>query len=120
MEWLSANDCSGALRFGWLTGTASGLYAMAIIIILITSAPAYRPDVPLAFSERARKYIRRFLFVAQVLLLVLWCGAAYWAGRDLLPCYAQTLALGAVAIIAPFMLLLIFSAANWIGRSGAR
>lgn len=120
MEWLSANSCSAALKFGWLIGTASGLYAMAIIIVLIVSAPAYRQDVPFAVTETARKYIQWFLFAAQLSLLGVWGAGGYYTGSELLSCYVQTVALGAAVVIAPFMLLLMFTAANWVGRSGAR
>jgi hypothetical protein len=101
-------------------GTASGVYAMAIIIVLILSAPAYRPDVPLAFAEATRKWTQRGLFIAQLLLIAAWCMCGYRFGREHPSCYISTLALGALAVIAPFMLFLMFSAANWIGRSAAR
>ena len=43
MDWLAANSCPAANQFGWLTGSATGLCAMTIVIILIASAPAYGP-----------------------------------------------------------------------------
>jgi hypothetical protein len=102
MEWLPAHSCSAAPELGWRVGAASGLWAMALVIALIASAPAYR------------------LFVAQLSLLMAWGTGAYYAGHDLLPCYITTLALGAISVIAPLMLLMMFTAANWIGRASAR
>jgi hypothetical protein len=120
MEWLPANSCPAALEFGWRVGTASGLWAMALIIALIASAPAYRADVPFAVNSTLRKYVQWFLFVAQLSLLIAWGAGAYYAGHDFLSCYVTTLALGAISVIAPLMLLMMFTAANWIGRASAR
>jgi hypothetical protein len=122
MEWLSVNGCAEARQFGWLIGTASGTYAMAIIIVLIASAPAYRPDVPFAVSETARKSTQWILFAAQLLLLVLWVGGGYHvrAGGQYLSCYVWTLPLGALAVVVPLMLLMMLTAAYWVGRASAR
>ena len=133
MEWLSAGSCSAAYKFGWLVGAGSGLYALAIVTILIASAPAYRPDVPLAVSEPLRRYSQLILFFAQLLLFVAWLGGglhvvhAEWhfprvvqAEWHLLPCYITTLALAAMTVIVPIMLLFMFTAANWVGRASAR
>ena len=122
MEWLSANSCSAAHQFGWLIGTASGTYAMAVIIVLIATAPAYRPDVPFAVSETARKSTQWILFGAQLLLLVLWGGGGYYARADgqFLSCYVWTVPLGALAVVAPLMLLMMLTAAYWVGRASAR
>jgi hypothetical protein len=120
MEWLPVNSCSAALKFGWWVGNLSGACAMAVIIVLIASAPAYLPDVPFAINATLRKYLQWVLFVAQLSLLIAWGAGAYCAGRDFLPCYGITLALGAMAVIAPLMLLMMFTAANWIGRASAR
>jgi hypothetical protein len=139
MDWLSAGSCSAAYKFGWLVGAGSGLYALAVVTILIASAPAYRPDVPLAVSEPLRRYSQWILLVAQLALFVAWLGGgqhvinAAWhlqwewyflravhAEWHLLPCYIITLALAAVTVIAPIMLLFMFTAANWVGRASAR
>ena len=120
MEWLPANSCSAALEFGWQVGTASGLWAMALVIALIASAPAYRAEVPLFVSSTLRKYVQWFLLVAQLLLLAAWGAGGYYAGHLFLSCYITTVALGAVCVIAPLMLLMMFTAANWIGRASAR
>jgi hypothetical protein len=139
MEWLSAGSCSEAYGFGWLVGAGSGLYALAIVTILIASAPAYRLDVPLAVSEPLRRYSQWILLVAQLLLFFAWLGGglhvinAEWhllpdwhflhaehAQWHLLPCYIITLVPGAVIVIAPIMLLFMFTAANWVARASAR
>lgn len=123
MGWLSAGSCSAAYKFGWLVGAGSGLYALTIVTILIASAPAYRPDVPLAVSEPLRRYSQWILFFAQLLLFVAWLGGGVHvvhAGWHFLPCYITTLALAAMIVIAPIMLLFMFTAANWVGRAGAR
>jgi hypothetical protein len=120
MDWLSTGSCSAAHQFGWLVGNASGLYAMAIIVILILSAPAYRADVPFAVSERTRKYTQWGLFVAELLLFGGWLYCAHRVGWEHLSCFVVTFALGAVTVVAPIMLLLMFTAANWIGRASAR
>jgi hypothetical protein len=116
----NAMDCSAANHFGWLVGIASGTCAMTIIIILIASAPAYRADVPMVISEKARSRTQWVLLGVQFLLFCAWAACGYLVGMANLGCYASTLSLGAVAVIAPVMLLLIFTAANWIGRAGAR
>src|ERR1700759_4084429 len=118
MAWLYANDCSSANHFGWLVGNAAGTFAMAIVIILIASAPAYRADVPMVMSEKARSRLQWGLIFAQGALFFAWVGCG-WYARAYLACYVWTLALGAIAVIAPVMLLLMFTAANWIGRAGA-
>jgi hypothetical protein len=139
MVWLSAGSCSAAYKFGWLVGAGSGLYALAIVTILIASAPAYRPDVPLAVSEPLRRYSQWILFFTQLLLFVAWLGgglhaiSAEWhlqlewhflrvthADWHSLPCYIVTLVPGAVTVIAPIMLLFMFTAANWVARASAR
>jgi hypothetical protein len=123
MGWLSAESCFAAAKFGWLVGAGSGLYALAVVTILIASAPAYRPDVPLAVSERLRRNSQRVLFVAQLALFIAWLGGGQHvvhAGWHLLPCYIVTLVPAAVAVIAPIMLLFMFTAANWVARASAR
>jgi hypothetical protein len=123
MEWLSAGSCSAAYKFGWLVGAGSGLYALAIVTILIASAPAYRPDVPVVVSETLRRYSQLFLFIAQLLLFFAWFyGGVRVTHADwhLLPCYIVTLVPAAVTVIAPIMLLFMFTAANWVGRASAR
>jgi hypothetical protein len=120
MEWLPTHSCSAALELGWGVGTASGLWAMAIVIALIVSAPAYRADVPFAVNSTLRRSLQWLLFIAQLSLLMAWGTGAYYAGHDFLPCYVTTLALGAISVIAPLMLLMMFTAANWIGRASAR
>jgi hypothetical protein len=139
MGWLSAESCFAAAKFGWLVGAGSGLYALAVVTILIASAPAYRPDVPFAVSEPLRRYSQWILFFAQLALFVAWLGGgqhvinAQWhlqlewyflrpehAAWHLLPCYFITLVSAAVTVIAPIMLLFMFTAANWVGRASAR
>jgi hypothetical protein len=121
MEWFSAGSCpAAALDFGWQVGTASGLWAMALVIALIASAPAYRADVPVAVNATLRKYLQWLLFGGQLSLLIAWGAGACHVGRDYFPCYITTLALGAMSVIAPLMLLMMFTAANWVGRASAR
>jgi hypothetical protein len=120
MEWLPVNSCSAAHEFGWQVGTASGLWAMALVIALIVSAPAYRPDVPFSVNSTLRKSLQWILFGGQLSLLIAWGAGADHAGREHLSCYVTTLALGALSVIAPLMLLMMFTAANWIGRASAR
>jgi hypothetical protein len=86
-----------------------------------------------------RRYSQWILLVAQLALFVAWLGGgqhvinAEWhlqwqwyflravhAEWHLLPCYIITLALAAVTVIAPIMLLFMFTAANWVGRASAR
>ncbi len=123
MDWLSAGSCSAAYKFGWLVGAGSGLWALAVVTILIASAPAYRPDVPVVVSEPLRRYSQWILFIAQLMLFVAWFYGgvrvvhAQW---QLLPCYIITLVPGAVTVIAPIMLLFMFTAANWVARASAR
>ena len=120
MEWLQANSCAAALRFGWLVGAASGLYAMAIVIVLVASAPAYRADVPFAVNKSVRASMQWLLFFAQFLLLGAWAAGAYRVGRDFLACFIPTVALAVMAVVAPIMLLLVFTAATSVGRASAR
>jgi hypothetical protein len=119
MDWLAADSGSAANQFGWLMGTVTGLCAMAIVIILIASAPAYRAEVPLIMSAGARNKTQWILFSAQFLLVLAW-GAGAWHAYHFFRCYIFTFALGALAVVMPMMLLLMFSSANWIGRASAR
>ena len=120
MHWLAADNPISANQFGWLLGTATGLCAMAVVIVLIASAPAYRAEVPLAISEGARNTSQWTLFAAQILLVLVWAGGAWHVGQELFHCYVWTFALGALAVVMPVMGLLMFTSANWIGRAGAR
>ena len=120
MVWLPGNSCLAAMKFGWLIGNLSGLFAMAMIIVLVASAPAYRPDVPFSVNPALRRSVQWMLFGAQFSLLLAWAAGAYAESRELLSCYMTSLALGAMAVIAPLMLLMMFTAANWIGRASAR
>jgi hypothetical protein len=119
MHWLAADTCPAANQFGWLTGTATGLCAMAIVIILIASAPAYRADIPLVIGEGARSKTQWTLVFAQILLVFAW-GAGAWHAVGFFHCYVWTFAFGALSVVTPVMLLLMFTSANWIGRAGAR
>ena len=120
MDWLAASNDVAACQFGWLIGTATGLYAMAIVLVLIASAPAYRHDVPYAISKHAPNYAHWVLFFAQWLVLVPWAAGAWHVGRVLFPQYVWAVALGALSVVAPVMLLLMFASAYWIGRASAR
>jgi hypothetical protein len=120
MEWLSVASCADAHRFGWLVGSASGLYALIIATILILTAPAYHPDVPLAVSETTRKGSQWVLWLAHLFLFVAWLFCGWRAYPSSLTCYFPTLCFGAVVVIAPIMLLFMFTSANWVGRASAR
>jgi hypothetical protein len=120
MDWLAANDGPAASQFGWLIGTGAGLFAMAIVIALITSAPAYRAEIPLAISEGVRSKTQWALLFAQFLLVLVWGGGAWHVGHQWFHCYVWTFALGALAVVTPVTVLLMFTSANWIGRASAR
>ena len=119
MDWLTADGGPAANQFGWLMGTVTGLCAMAIVIILIASAPAYRAEVPLIMSAGARNKTQWILFSAQFLLVLAW-GAGAWRAHHFFRCYIFTFALGALVVVMPVMLLLMFGSANWIGRASAQ
>jgi hypothetical protein len=120
MDWLVADSPLAANQFGWLMGTATGFCGMAIVIVLIVSAPAYRADVPFAISEGARNKAQWVLFSAQLLLVAVWGAGAWHVGHLLFRCYVWTFTLGALAVVMPVTGLLMFASANWIGRAAAR
>jgi hypothetical protein len=120
MEWLSGGTCAAASEFGWLIGNASGLYALIVITILIASAPAYHPDVPRIVSDSTRTRTQWILTFAQVLLLVFWVLGAIHVGAEYISCYVTTVSLAAIVVIAPIMLLFVFTSAGWVGRASAR
>lgn len=120
MDWFAAGNCAEAGQFGWLVGAASGIYAASIVIVLIVTSPAYLPEVPRAVSERIRVNSQRLLKIAPLLLIAFWGGCALRVGRADLACYATFVALGTAGVVAPIMLLLMFTSANIVGSGSAR
>lgn len=121
MDWLTGGGaCSAAYSFGWLIGNGSGLYALIVVTILIATAPAYHPDVPRVVSDSTRTRSQWILIFAQPLLFVIWLLGAVHVGGEFVSCYITTVCLGTVVVIAPIMLLLIFTSAGWVGRASAR
>jgi len=118
MVWFDG----GAARFGWLVGNASGLYALIIITLLILLAPPYRRGVPRMgrMGDAALRFSQWGLVLAPVPLVAVWAWGAFRVGRAGLETYAIMLSLGTIAVFAPILLVLMFTAAQWIGRSGAR
>lgn len=106
--------------FGWLVGSASGLYALVIITILIATAPPYHRDVPRMNDARRNRWQWVLTILLGLVLLVAWAAGALCVGRDQLDVYAVAVALGMIAVFAPILLLLMFTAAQWVGRSAAR
>jgi hypothetical protein len=121
MDWLATGTCAQARQFGWLIGDLSGLCVVATVILLIMSSPAYHPDVRREDSHAVRAWSQwLFLRPVPMLLFGLWLGGGWYAGVTFLGCYAASLALGVLAVVAPIMLLLMFTAANQIGRASLR
>jgi len=119
MDWFSVADRAASTRFGWAIGCASGLYLAAIVVLLILSAPAYRAGVPRAVDAGIRKVSQWALTIAPLALLVAWSGCGYLA-KEFLSAFAVALSFGMLLVIAPLLLLLIFSAANRLGEAMAR
>ncbi len=121
MVWLATGTCAQAREFGWLIGNLSGLCVVATVILLIMSSPAYHPDVRRERSDAARVWLQRLILrPVPMLLFGLWLAGGWYAGATFLGCYAGPLALGGLAVVAPIMLLLMFTAANQIGRASLR
>jgi hypothetical protein len=121
MDWLATGSCLEARQFGWLIGNVSGLCVIAVVTLLIMSSPAFHRAVPSTVNKSVRVWSQwLFLKAVPVLLFGLWLYGGWHAGAAFLDCYATALALGALAVVAPIMLLLMFSAANQIGRMSVR
>jgi len=120
-SWLAtATSVDHAYRLGWVFGTAAGLYALLVIVLMVLSAPAYHPDVPLVVPRKIRIGSQWLMMAAQLLpLFVAGLYGGLHLSSDLRP-YLITFCFGAVAVIAPIMLLMMFTAANWVGRASAR
>jgi hypothetical protein len=118
MNWSAAEPA----YFGWLIGSASGLYALVIITLLVLFAPPYRPDVPRlgGLGDTKLSCLQWGLTIAQLPLAAAWTWGLLRVGRAGLEMYAITLALGTIAVFAPILLVLMFTAAQWVGRSSAR
>ena len=119
MDWLSVADRAASLRFGWVIGTACGLYIVILVTLLILSAPAYHLSVPRAIGVRFRKISQWALTVAPIALLILWVGCGYHA-RAFLSSFVVSLSFAMLIVVAPVMLLLMLSAANRVGEAMAR
>ena len=115
MVWFDG----GPGHFGWLLGNVSGLYALIIILLLILFAPPYRPGVP-RMGEATLWWVQWGLILAQIPLAGAWAWGAFRVGRAGLEMYAIMLSLGTIAVFAPILLVLMFTAAQWVGRSSAR
>lgn len=120
MDWFAAGNCAEAGQFGWLVGAASGIYAASIVIVLIVTSPAYLAEVPRAVSERVRIIAQRLLKIAPLVLIAVWGICAIRVGRADIVCYATFVSLGTAGVIAPIMLLLMFTSANIVGSGSAR
>jgi len=120
MNWLTTGDCSAAQHFGWLVGSASGVYAIIVVIILIVTAPAYHRDVPRSVGRGVRLTSQVLLMIAPLGLLLLWICGALHAGRMFLACYVTTVSLATLCVVVPVMLLLMLTSANKIGLGSAR
>ena len=119
MDWFSIPDGGAALHFGWAVGSASGLYAAIIITVLIMTAPPYHPDLPRAARSAWRKNGQRVFSAMSVVLLAAWGFCGYHASGDLAE-FAVALSFGMLSVIGPLMLILMFTAANWVGEASAR
>jgi hypothetical protein len=133
MEWFAADTCTAATSFGWLVGAASGLYAVASIILLIALAAPYdielrrnrnrRCDQPLDERARARSLRRRqwMGFHSELLgPVLLWIGGAWHAGMANLDCYVWSMALGAFIPLGTGLAVFILGAARLVGSASAR
>jgi hypothetical protein len=119
--WLAtATDFDQARRLGWMLGNAAGLYALLIIILMVLSAPAYHPAVPLAVPQKVRTGSQWLLMAAQLPLFVCGLFGGLYLGSEVRPYYLIAFCFGAISVIAPIMLLMMLTAANWVGRSSAR
>jgi uncharacterized membrane protein YhdT len=114
MDWFSTADAAASLRFGWVIGTASGLYLDVLVILLIVSAPAYREDVPRSVGVRLRKIAQWALTLAPTALFVGWVLCGYAAQS--LARFGLGVSLAMLCVAAPLMLLVVFSAANRVGE----
>jgi hypothetical protein len=120
MWLLATGTCEAAHRFGWFVGNVTGLLAAFTIVLLILSAPPYRPEVPRAVRPQVRNRFQ-WLFILVPYLLAAGCIAGGFCVRPYeLGCYITTLSLGILAVIGPLMLLLMFTTAQIVGRAGAR
>ena len=121
MWWLETGTCEAAHRFGWFVGNLTGLLAAVTITLLIVSAPAYRPDVPRWVRRKVRVGFQWvFLVVPYVLAAAACVIGGFRVGWLDLACYVTTLALGTATVLAPLMLLLMFTTAHVVGRAAAR
>jgi hypothetical protein len=120
MDWLAVANAADVYRFGWLMGVATGLYALVVIDILILTAPAYHPDVPLAVRKVVRHSMQWILLLAQLLLFGAWVGGGVHVGYAFLTCYVITLCFGAMSVVIPILLLFMLTSAGHVGAASAR
>jgi hypothetical protein len=118
MDW----SVTGPAYFGWLIGCASGLWALIIVTFLVLLAPPYRPDVRRlrGVDDTKLSCLQWGLTLAQLPLAAAWIWGLVRVGRAGLEMYAVWLSLGTVAVFIPVLLVLMFTAAQWVGRSSAR
>jgi hypothetical protein len=119
--WLAtATDVGQACRLGWVFGTTAALYALVVIVLMVLSAPAYHPAVPLAVPRKVRVASQWLLMAAQLPLFVAGLCGCWYLSIAFRPYYLIAFCLGAISVIAPIMLLMMLTAADWVGRSSAR
>jgi hypothetical protein len=120
MDWLAANDCPAAQQFGWLIGAHSGAYIALLAVAMLLSARAYRYGVTRSGPSPRRALVQLILRWLVWLVVVAWLIGAFHVGRKFFFCYATWLAIGAAAVTAPAVVLLMLTAANRIGKWSVR
>jgi hypothetical protein len=120
MEWFATGSCAAAEQFGWFVGIHSGLFVDLIVLAMFVSSHAFRRGAWLAVDPRRRVAIQSLLRTLPWLLVVAWTLCAAYSGSLFFHCYATWLALGAAAVMAPALIVIMHAAANRIGRRSVR
>jgi hypothetical protein len=118
LNWIPVDSCEAANLLGWFLGSATGLLADIVLLVLVATSPALGPGrVP---APDRWDTLRLSLKYSLLLLLPIWCIGGVYAGRDFIVCYLGNLSAAAAAMIGVVLLLAMLSAANQIGRRSVR
>jgi hypothetical protein len=116
-DWLTADSCRTAARFGWFVGVLTGGFADIVIIIIIACAPKLgaRRAPAAELWNKTRTALRHCLWA----LGLVWLGGGYH-GSAFVTCYTTTLGFGCALTTAIVLLLAMLTAANQIGARSVR
>jgi hypothetical protein len=120
MDWLGNGSCFAAEQFGWFVGTRSGIFTDVIATVMYVSSRAFLLSVRRMVSDRRRLALQSLMRTLPWLFPIIWTICAAYVGVKFFHCFAMWLVLGAAAVGALGVVLVMLAAANRVGGKGVR